>query len=160
MTASNAIAIGLTTKVIPAGTIVWGFWSVTVVTPTPDALRAAMAPFGEPFATSAGFGNVGVKLGQDMTELELHKAFSDACGGNAARLYAVQTDLLEELYEGAIAWDEFSGDVGDIGKQASETPGAVKTGLKWFSIIAIGVGIGLVTQGVILWVGMSRKAKK
>jgi hypothetical protein len=161
MAAAGFTPIGYSgTTVMAAGTLVWGAWPAHTAAPTPDELRARMAELGEPFVIDGcPYSNVGLKLAGDMTQIELHKAFAAANGGNGARVFFISGDLLSDIYEGKIAWDEFSGDVGDLGKAASKAPGAFGTTLKIVSFIALGVGVGLLTHGVILWLQNRKKDK-
>lgn len=153
MAASGFTPIGYSdTETVAAGTLVWGAWPSRTTAPTPDALRSRMAELGEPFVIDGcPYSNVGLKLAGDMTQLELHKAFAAANGGKPAKVFFISGNLLSDIYEGKIAWDEFAGGVGDLGKAASKAPGAFGTTLKIVSFIALGVGVGLLTHGVILW---------
>lgn len=155
----TATLIGLSkTKTVAAGTIVMAVWGSNQPVPGIDGFHAALDAYGTVSQlTYLSAHHVNLKLGRDMTQLELQVAIARSNGGVAANVIALTGfDTLVALEE--LAGDAREGFLDSIKAITSGFQGASGFAL-WLSRYGVYVIAGIVAVALILIIVFARRKK-
>lgn len=148
-------------KTVAAGTMVMGFWAQNQPAPAAEALKAALADYGETWVIGVldFYPHVGVTLSETRSEYELAVHFAQANAGKAAYVGAVIGD--ETVLDRQRALEELGEEARDIVYKTVETGlNSANTALSWAKYAPWVIGaLLLVAVALVLWFAV-RKVKK
>lgn len=140
-------------RIVPEGAHLLGVWPDYTVLPGADSMKIALEHegLGGAWTTRAvARPHVGLTLAMVRTELDVHKAFAKAGGGNAALVLHIGGDNVETVIRMTEKADSMSDLLDDFVSGVSDGASLFGGLLKWTPKVAAGILVGLLLLGVVL----------